>query len=87
MKKFHRWLILPAIAMLVLVFLLLTGRITIDTTLPIRTIAPIVALVAGFILLLSMGLEARAVVRSWDLPEPEEPPTSDKVRIRLKQSV
>ena len=64
---------------LVAAFLLFTGRITIDTTLPLQTISMIAAAVAGGILLVTVGLETRNTVKSWEHPEPEEPPTSDQV--------
>jgi hypothetical protein len=79
MKHFHRWLFVPAILILIAVFLVLTGRITIETGLPLNTISMIAAVVAGLVLVLAMGLEARAMVQGWELPEPEEPPTTDKV--------
>ena len=79
MKNLHRWLILPALLLLIAAILLLTGRVEINTGLPLETIAPIVAVVAGAVLVLVMGLEVRTVVKSWELPEPEEPPTSKQV--------
>lgn len=79
MKHIHRWLIVPAILILVVAFLLLTGRVSIDTALPLHTISMVAAVVAGFVLLVTVGLETRNTVKSWELPEPEEPPTSDEV--------
>jgi hypothetical protein len=78
-NKIHRWLAIPAILVLIAAFLLLTGRITIDTSLPLHTISLIAAAVAGFVVVIVMGLEARTMTKSWELPEPEEPPTTDKV--------
>lgn len=58
---------------------LLLGWITIDSPLPLDTIATTIAFIAGG-LLLSVGvLEAQAVLRSWRVPEPEDPPRSDRV--------
>ena len=79
MKHIHRWLFIPAILILIMVFLLLTGRITIETGLPLNTISLIAAAVAGLVLVLAMGMEARTMAKGWELPEPEEPPTTDKV--------
>ena len=79
MKHIHRWLFVPAILILIAVFLVLTGRINIETGLPLNTISMVAAVVAGLVLVLAMGLEARAMVQGWELPEPEEPPTTDKV--------
>ena len=31
------------------------------------------------VLVLAMGMEARTMVQGWELPEPEEPPTTDKI--------
>jgi hypothetical protein len=79
MKHIHRWLFIPAILILIAVFLVLTGRVKIETSLPLHTISLIVAVVAGLLLVLAMGFEARTMVKGWELPEPEEPPTTDKV--------
>ena len=79
MKHIHRWLFIPAILILIAVFLVLTGRIRIETGLPINTISMIAALVAGIVLIVAMGIEARTVAKGWQLPEPEEPPTTDKI--------
>ena len=78
-NKIHRWFAIPAILILIAAFLLLTGRITIDTNLPLHTISLIAAAVAGVVVMVAMGLEARTMARNWELPEPEEPPTTDKI--------
>ena len=79
MNNIHRWLAIPAILILIAAFLLLTGRITIDTNLPLHTISLIAAAVAGLVVVVTMGLEARTMAKNWELPEPEEPPTTNKV--------
>jgi hypothetical protein len=79
MKHFHRWLFIPAILILIAVFLVLTGRVNIDIGLPLNTIGMIAAVVAGLMLIVATGMEARTMVRGWELPDPEEPPTTDKV--------
>ena len=79
MKNLHRWLVVPAIIILVVAFLLFTERIAIDTSLPLQTISMIAAVVAGALLLMTVGLETRNTVKSWEMPEPEDPPTSDDV--------
>lgn len=79
MNNIHRWLVIPAILILIGAFMLLTGRITVETTLPLQTITMIAAAVAGLVVMVAMGLEARTMSKGWELPEPEEPPTTDKV--------
>ncbi|MDQ7026581.1 MAG: hypothetical protein Q9P01_06460 [Anaerolineae bacterium] len=78
-NNIHRWFFIPAILILIGAFMLLTGRITIETTLPLQTISMIAAAVAGLVVVVTMGLEARTMAKNWQLPEPEEPPTTDKV--------
>ena len=79
MKTVRRWLILPILLVLVGAILLLMGKIHIDSNLPLNIIAPIAAVIAGFLLLVLIGLEAQTIAENWELPEPEDPPTSDKV--------
>lgn len=75
----RRWFVLPAILVLILSVLVLTETLEIYSDLPVELIAYAAAGVAGLILLTVMGLEGRAIVRSWELPEPEDPPRSEEV--------
>jgi hypothetical protein len=75
----RRWFILPAILVLIVSVLVLTDVLEVYSDLPIELIAYATAGVAALILLTVLGLEGRAIVRSWELPEPEEPPRSKKV--------
>jgi len=79
MKKLHRWLILPALVALVGAALLYFGVIAIETDLPIESIALMVGAVAGLMLLAALGMEGRNVVQSWEMPEPEDPPSADYI--------
>jgi hypothetical protein len=79
MKKYHRWLILPALIALVGAGLLYFGIITFETSLPIDSIALTVGAVAGMVLMFALGIEGRGVVQSWEMPEPEDPPSADYV--------
>ncbi len=75
----RRWFIFPAVLVLMVSVLVLNGTLKIYSELPVELIAYAAAGVAALILLTVMGLEGRAIVRSWELPEPEEPPRSTKV--------
>lgn len=55
---------------------ILLGWITLEGG---NSVATVVALVSG-VMLLGVGfVEAQAVLRSWQVPEPEDPPRSDRV--------
>lgn len=79
MKKIHRWLIVPALLVLVSALLVIFGIITWETSFPLQNTALAVAVVAGAVLLLVMGIEGRSMVQSWEMPEPEDPPSADYV--------
>lgn len=79
MNPIRRWLIIPILIVFSGAVLFLMGKISIDSTLPLDYIVPVVAALAGLALVVLLGIEAQGLSESWDLPEPEEPPTSNKV--------
>jgi len=79
MKKIHRWLILPAVIAILAAGLVYFEVINIETTLPLKSILMTIAVFAGGVLLIALGLEGRSVVRGWEMPEPEDPPSADYV--------
>lgn len=78
-KQIRRILMIPAIIVLVAALLFVFDVVSIDSQLPINTIAMIAAVVGGVLLTSLLSWEGVATVRGWQLPEPEEPPTTDKV--------
>lgn len=75
MKLLRRILIIPATIAVVVLSLMLAGIIAVETTLPLETLAWI----AGGILAVLIVWEIAALIRSWRLPDPEEPPTYEGV--------
>ncbi|MCA9914017.1 MAG: hypothetical protein KC496_11735 [Anaerolineae bacterium] len=79
MKKIHRWLMVPALLILVSALLVLFGFITFETGFPLENTALAAAVIAGAVLLIALGIEGRSVLQSWEMPEPEDPPSADYV--------
>jgi len=79
MKQILRLLIIPAVLVLLAAALLLFGVFSIESELPLENIARIAAVVAALLLSGILAFEVRALVKSWQLPEPEDPPQSDRV--------
>lgn len=76
-KKIRRSLLLIVLPIMAVVLLLLFNIINIDA-IP-DSILKIIATIGGVLLTALTGWESYATVQGWQLPEPEEPPTSDKV--------
>lgn len=53
--------------------------ITIESNLPLDTVATVVAVGAGILLLGITAIEVQSILRSWQVPEPEDPPRSDRI--------
>lgn len=79
MKTIRRILIIPALLALVIALLVLADFISVETDLPLQSIAFYGAMIAGGLFVLLALWEGVATVRSWQLPEPEEPPTYEGV--------
>ncbi len=79
MNKLHRWLIVPALLILVSALLVVFGIITFETTFPLENTALTAAVIAGAVLLIAFGIEGRTALQSWEMPEPEDPPSADYV--------
>ena len=79
MRLIRRLLYLPLITILTIALLLILGIISINTSLPLSDMAPIVAIISGLILLLFFAMDMREATRNWQLPEPEDPPKSEMV--------
>lgn len=80
----RRWFIIPALLVLAGSLLVLFDVIEIYSELPVDTIATIAAVVAGVVLIVVLLLEARAIAKSWELPEPEDPPSHADIIIEPK---
>ena len=79
MKQIRRLILLPVIAVLVVALLVIFQVITVDTEYPLDNIATIIAFVSGALASGLLGLEARDTTKSWEHPEPEEPPKSETI--------
>lgn len=75
MKILRRILIIPVVLAMIGIGLVLAGTISVETDLPLDTIIWVMGAVLGGLLL----WEVVALARSWQLPEPEEPPTYEGV--------
>lgn len=80
----RRWFIIPALLVLAGAMLVLFDIIEIYSELPVDTIATVAAVIAGAVLVLVLLLEARAIAKSWELPEPEDPPSHADIVIETK---
>jgi hypothetical protein len=76
MKTLRRVLYIPVVAILVASFLIVFKIYTHETLEP-YAFWVLVATCAVFVGLLIW--EARDIVRSWDMPEPEDPPKSEEI--------
>ncbi len=76
MKTIRRIVILAALIALVLTALMLLGVLSLPAD---SWIARVLAAVSGVLVLGGTALEARDAKQSWQLPEPEDPPTSVSV--------
>ena len=79
MKQIRRMILLPVIAVLVIALLLVFQVITFETELPLETIATMTAVVSAILASGLLGWEVRDSTKSWEHPEPEEPPKSQKI--------
>lgn len=77
MKHLHRWLILPAVVVLVAVTLIMLDILPVDPGVDIPLLP--FAVTAGLVLLIALSIEGYQAMQRWQLPEPEDPPHSDKV--------
>lgn len=75
MSILRRLVLVLALTVLLISAGVLSGILNLSFELD-EMIVVISAGVAGVLALLSGGLEVRAVMESWNLPEPEEPPRS-----------
>ena len=76
-KKIRRGLLFLILPIMAVVLLLLFNVINVDA-LP-DNILKMIAAVGGLMLTVLTGWESYATVKSWQMPEPEDPPTTDKV--------
>lgn len=77
MKTIRRIVIIVALISLILAALMLFGILSLPAA--DNWIARILAAVSGMLVLGGTALEAREAKQSWQLPEPEDPPTSVSV--------
>lgn len=76
-KRIRRGLLLLVLPIMAVVLLLLFNVINVEA-LP-DNILRMIAVVGGVFLTVLTGWESYATVKGWQLPEPEDPPTSEKV--------
>lgn len=79
MKQIRRMILIPVIAVLVIALLLIFQVIKFETELPLENIATVAAIVTGILFASLLIWEVRDTTREWEMPEPEEPPTSHTV--------
>ncbi|MEL6309106.1 MAG: hypothetical protein AAFV98_02985 [Chloroflexota bacterium] len=77
MNFVRRVLYLPLLLVVAASLLIIFGVINLDINIPVSW--EIVAAIAGGLLVTMFLVDMRIATRSWEHPEPEDPPRSDKV--------
>jgi len=77
MNFVRRILYLPLLLVVAASLLVIFGVINIDINIPVSL--EVVAAIAGGILVTMFLVDMRIATRSWEHPEPEDPPRSDEI--------